>query len=97
MPVNMEMKELGFSKEFPNLHESTIRNLKRSYFFMLKEESKKVKPVVISFLPSKSMGHATTIVRVRWQINSSFKTNQKQGWCPIYPRLTCYCGGTYQE
>ena len=56
MPVNMEMKELGFSKEFPNLHESTIRNLKRSYFFMLKEESKKVKPVVISFLPSKSRG-----------------------------------------
>ena len=66
-----------FSKEFPNLHESTIRNFKRSYLAMLKEESKKVNPEVISSLPCKSRGRPPLIVRVRWQINSSFMSSQK--------------------
>ena len=50
-----------FSKEFPNLHESTIRNLNLA---MLKEESKKVNPEVISSLPCKSRGRPPLLLEL---------------------------------
>ena len=45
-----------FLKDFPNLHESTVRNFKKLYLTTLKEAHKKTNPEVIHSLPAKKRG-----------------------------------------
>ena len=68
-----------FSKEFPNLHESTIRNFKRRYLTTLKEESKKVNPEVISSLPCKSRGRPPLLLELDGKLIQVLRAVRSKG------------------
>ena len=59
-----ERARLRFLAEFPNLHESTIRNFKAAYKQCLKAQKKQAQPLPITALPCKPRGRPPILLEL---------------------------------
>ena len=79
LEIGNERARLRFLAEFPNLHESTIRNFKAAYKECLKAQKKQAQPLPITALPCKPRGRPPILLELDEKLIKFLRTVRSKG------------------
>ena len=86
--VNKNAK-LRFSKDFPNLNESTVRNFKKSYVEKMNHQRKQMNPQPVTEIPIQPRGHPPYMLELDHKLRKFLLAVRSRGGIINYNIYSC--------